>query len=120
MDWVNLDADALGECVFALVREWRMFGAPVELTPEILLLEQAAQEALLDACEGRAKLGDAPAGVRALAIALMTQFLHNLGLDPAYRSARWSVPAGASPTDQARFALAAEIRRTLGRAPSSH
>jgi hypothetical protein len=96
--------------------------AGARMSPAMLVHEGAARAALLDWAEGRADgFTHLPSDVRSLAAAFIADFLLKLSAGhPDFAGETWVVPAGLSAAQQAKSAVAQELRMQTGPAPATH
>lgn len=118
----DIGVNAVAEGLFEALKSAPELLSGARMTPAMLVHEVAARDAILDWCEGRSNgFAHLPADVRALAAAFVTQFLHRLAVgDPAFVGATWSVPVAATLQEQAKCAVAQEIRGQQDPTPRSH
>ncbi len=110
---VEVDAQAVGAGLWTTLQRCPQMLALGKVTGDVFLHEHAAQELLLDWADGRIEdWGNAPMPVKQRAAASLTAFLLLL-VNRAYQGRTWRVPADLPPEDQARRALALEIRGTI-------
>lgn len=121
MRTVLLNADELAQCVWEMTREFPCLMADGTITPDCLLFESAAQDALLAFCEERTDtVKGLPLPVRLLVKAFIANFLGTLLQDPQQKTAQFEVPQDAPQSGQARHAIAALLRTIAPQSTTKH
>lgn len=119
----ELSCREFAEALFNAIRDDPELLRGTAVTPTMRIHEAAALSVLLDWAEGRvAGFTHLPQEVRNLVAGFITEILAGLVLEsraPQQKRA-WRVPAGLSGTEQAKHAVAQELRAMKGRPPRTH
>lgn len=111
----------LASALFEAIKSAPELTADTHMHAGMLVHETAARDAILNWCEGKSSFGHLPPDVRSLAAAFMSDFLLKVSSrHPDLAQRMWLVPMGLSPVEQAKHAVAQELRSNSDPAPRKH